>query len=114
MPLVIGIAGGTGSGKSTIARNIAAALPPHAGTTFDHDAYYRDRSELPFEEREKVNYDHPDSLETELLVEHVRALRDGRAVDAPLYDFKTHARRSETRHLEPTPVIIVEGILVLV
>jgi uridine kinase len=113
-PLVIGIAGGTGSGKSTIAANIAAALPASAVATIDHDAYYRDRSDLSFEERTALNFDHPDSLETELLVGHLRALRAGRGVEVPIYDFKTHARRAETRHVDPTPVLMVEGILVFV
>jgi uridine kinase len=113
-PLCIGIAGGTGSGKSTIARNIAQALPAEAVATVDHDSYYRDRGDLPYEERCALNFDHPDALETELLVAHLRRLREGRAVDVPIYDFKTHARLPETRHVEPTPVLIVEGILVFV
>jgi len=113
-PLCIGIAGGTGSGKSTIARNIAAALPPSRVATIDHDSYYRDRSDLDFDERTALNFDHPDSLETELLVSHLRALREGRAVEVPSYDFVRHARRVETRRIEPTPVVIVEGILVFV
>jgi uridine kinase len=113
-PLFIGIAGGTGSGKSTIARNIAQALPAEAVATVDHDSYYRDRGDLPYEERCALNFDHPDALETELLVAHLRRLREGRAVDVPIYDFKTHARLPETRHVEPTPVLIVEGILVFV
>ncbi len=113
-PLCIGIAGGTGSGKSTIAKNIAAALPVGAVDTLDHDAYYRDRSDLSFEERVGLNYDHPDSLETELLVAQLRELRAGRAIDAPIYDFKSHARLAETRRVEPVPVVFVEGILVFV
>jgi uridine kinase len=113
-PLCIGIAGGTGSGKSTIARNIAASLPPGSVATLDHDSYYRDRSDLSFEERCQLNYDHPDSLETDLLVAHLRALRAGRAAEVPSYDFVTHARRAETRRVEPTKVVIVEGILVFV
>jgi uridine kinase len=113
-PLCIGIAGGTGSGKSTIARNIAEALPADKVATIDHDSYYRDRSDLSFEERVALNYDHPESLETELLVAHLRELREGRGVDAPSYDFVAHARRPQTRRIEPTPVLIVEGILVFV
>ena len=112
--LCIGIAGGTGSGKSTIAANIAAALPSPQVATIDHDAYYRDRADLTFEERTALNFDHPDALETELLVRHLRELREGRGVDVPIYDFKTHARLRETRRVEPTPVLIVEGILVFV
>jgi uridine kinase len=113
-PLCIGIAGGTGSGKSTIARNIAGALPPGKVTTIDHDAYYRDRPELSAPARAQLNYDHPEALETELLVHHLKELRDGRGVDVPIYDFKSDARCAETRRVEPTPVVIVEGILVFV
>jgi uridine kinase len=113
-PLVIGIAGGTGSGKSTIAKNIAAALPAAEVATIDHDAYYRDRPDLTAEERAQVNFDHPDALETSLLIEHVRALRAGQTVEIPAYDFTTHRRLPETRSVEPSPIVIVEGILVFV
>jgi len=113
-PLTIGIAGGTGSGKSTIAHNIAAALPAGGVVTLDHDAYYRDRPDLSFEERCQINYDHPDSLDTELLVAHLRRLRAGDAIEVPSYDFVRFERRSETRRVEPAPVVIVEGILVFV
>ncbi|HEY3355293.1 MAG TPA: uridine kinase [Polyangia bacterium] len=113
-PLVIGVAGGTGSGKSTIARNISVALPKGAMSIIDHDSYYRDRADLPYEERAQLNYDHPDSLETELLIEHLKTLRAGKPVEVPVYDFKTHARLTETLRVEPTPVIFVEGILVFV
>jgi len=111
-PLFIGIAGGTGSGKSTIAKNLVAGLPGSAVSVIDHDAYYRDRSDLTFEQRTELNYDHPDSLENELLVQHLDALRRGESVDVPQYDFATHARRAERRRVTPTPVIVVEGILV--
>jgi uridine kinase len=111
-PLVVGIAGGTGSGKTTVANKLAAALPAGRCVTIDHDAYYRDQSHLPLAERTVINYDHPDALETTLLVDHLRALRDGRAVDVPLYDFATHTRRMQTRRIEPAAVIVVEGILV--
>ncbi len=112
--LVIGIAGGTGSGKSTIARNLAAGLPPGSVSVIDHDAYYRDLADRPFEERERVNFDHPDSLETELLVRHLDLLRSGAAADVPQYDFRTHTRRPDTRRVEATPLVIVEGILTFV
>lgn len=112
--LILGIAGGSGSGKTTIAHNIAESLPTDEVAILEHDAYYRDRSDLSFEERCEVNYDHPDSLETELLIEHLRALRQGRPVDAPIYDFKTHTRSAESRLVRPVPVLIVEGILVFV
>lgn len=112
--LTIGIAGGSGSGKSTIAQAIASALPKEEVAILEHDAYYRDRQDLSFEERCALNYDHPDSLETELLVEHLKALKAGRAVDVPIYDFKAHARKAKSRRVEPRRLVIVEGILVFV
>lgn len=113
-PLLIGIAGGTGSGKSTVAHALADGLPAGSVVVIDHDAYYRDRSDLAFDERCLLNFDHPDALDNALLVSHLEALRAGGAVDVPIYDFKTHARRTETRRVEPAPVVIVEGILVFV
>ncbi len=113
-PLVVGIAGGTGSGKTTVAHKLAAAMPAGRCVSIEHDAYYYDQSHLPPDERANVNYDHPASLESSLLAEHLRQLRAGRAIDVPLYDFATHSRRKETRHVEPAPVVIVEGILVFV
>jgi uridine kinase len=110
---ILGIAGGTGSGKTTIAENVIAALPRGAGVLIESDAYYRDRSALPREEREHINYDHPDAIETEFLAAQLVALRAGRAIDMPQYDYREHARRRETRHVEPAPVVVVEGILVL-
>ena len=112
-PLIIGLAGGSGSGKTTIARSIVEAVGPGDVTLIQHDAYYLDRSDLPLEERAKVNYDHPDSLETGLLVEHLRQLLQGHAVERPVYDFTVHNRAAETVVVEPHPVLIVEGILVL-
>lgn len=114
MAFVIGIAGGTGSGKTTIARAIAASLPSEHVTTLEHDWYYRDRPDLSPEERAQLNFDHPDALETSLLVDHVRRLKAGEAIDAPGYDFVKHARKQETTRIVPKPVIIVEGILVFV
>ena len=113
-PLIVGIAGGTGSGKTTVAHKLAAAMPAGRCVSIEHDAYYFDQGHLPPDERANVNYDHPASLESSLLAEHLRQLRAGRAVDVPLYDFATHKRRTETRHVEPAPVVIVEGILVFV
>jgi uridine kinase len=110
---VLGIAGGTGSGKTTIAANVIAALPAGAAVLIESDAYYRDRTALPQAEREHINYDHPDAIETEFLAAHLGALRAGRAIDMPQYDYREHARRRETRRVEPAPVVVVEGILVL-
>ena len=112
--LVVGIAGGTGSGKTTIARKIAQSLPDGSVTTIEHDNYYRDRGDLTDDERANLNYDHPNSLETELLVQHLRDLKNGDEVEMPLYDFKTHRRSESQKLLSPTPLIIVEGILVFV
>jgi len=113
-PLLIGIAGGTGSGKSTVARKIADGLPADSVAVIDHDSYYRDRSDLAYEARTKLNYDHPDSLDNDLLVEHLEALRGGHGVDVPNYDFKTHSRLAERRRVDPPRILIVEGILVFV
>jgi uridine kinase len=111
-PLVVGIAGGTGSGKTTVAHKLAASLPAGSCVTIEHDAYYRDQGHLTAAERAKINYDHPGSLDSSLLAEHLRELRAGRGVDVPIYDFATHTRRYETRRVEPARVVIVEGILV--
>jgi uridine kinase len=111
---LIGIAGGTGSGKSTVARKIADGLPADSVAVIDHDSYYRDRSDLTFEARSHLNFDHPDSLDNDLLVQHLEALRGGHGVDVPNYDFKTHARLAERRRVEPPRILIVEGILVFV
>jgi len=110
---VLGVAGGTGSGKTTVAQKIVQGLPEGAAVLIDHDSYYRDRSHLPPEQRQAINYDHPDAIETELLVAHLGELRAGRAVEVPRYDFRQHARRADTRRVAPAPIIIVEGILVL-
>jgi len=112
--LTIGIAGGTGSGKTTVARKLGESLPPGRCVAIDHDSYYKDRGHLSPEERRKINYDHPDALDSDLLAEHLRMLREGHAVDVPIYDFVSHTRSKQTRHIEPSPVIIVEGILVFV
>lgn len=111
-PLFIGLAGGSGSGKTTIAEEVVAGLEGRVAL-LHHDAYYRNRVDLTFEERTRVNYDHPHSLETELLIEHLGKLRTGLAVEHPVYDFPAHLRSPETIRIEPAPVIVVEGILVL-
>jgi uridine kinase len=113
-PLLIGIAGGTGSGKSTVARKIADGLPSDSVGVIDHDSYYRDRPDLDEQARARLNYDHPDSLDNDLLVRHLEELRAGRPVDVPIYDFKTYSRLPTRRRLEPTRIVIVEGILVFV
>lgn len=112
-PLIIGVAGGSGSGKSTVARAMIRELAPTRVAHLSHDAYYRDLAHLPFEARAVQNFDHPDSLETELLVEHLDALREGREALVPEYDFGAHARKSESRPVSPAPVILVEGVLLL-
>lgn len=112
--LIIGIAGGTGSGKTTVARTIATALPQEGVVSIEYDAYYRDRGDLSAEERAQLNFDHPDSLDTSLLVSHLSELKAGRGVNLPLYDFKSHRRMAETHRVEATPIVIVEGILVFV
>jgi uridine kinase len=112
-PLILGIAGGSGSGKSTIARSILAALPPGAGVLLEQDHYYRSQSHLPIEQREQVNYDHPDALELDLLLSHIDALRTGHSIVRPSYDFTSHDRAKTGVKIEPAPVLVVEGILVL-
>jgi uridine kinase len=109
---VIGVAGGSGSGKTTVVRRIVDSLGSEHVTLLDHDRYYRDRNDLRLEERASLNYDHPDSLETDLLVRHVRDLRAGREVQVPRYDFTRHARLPETETVQPRRALIVEGILV--
>jgi uridine kinase len=110
VPKIVGIAGGTGSGKTTLARKIREGLG-EASNLIQFDWYYRDLSYLPMKDREDVNFDHPSSLESELFVEHLKMLKNGEGVDVPMYDFKTHSRTTETVHIDPLPVIVVEGIL---
>ncbi len=112
-PVVIGIAGGSGSGKTTVQRQIMDIFGSERIALLDHDAYYRDLSHLPFEERIAYNFDHPDALETELLVEHLDKLIAGQPVDKPVYNFTTHSREPYTQRIEPRSVIILEGILIL-
>jgi uridine kinase len=112
-PLFLGIAGGSGSGKSTIARAIFAAVPHGEGVLIEQDHYYRAQSHLSYEERERVNYDHPDALEIELLCEHLDGLRRGKSIERPTYDFGAHDRSPKAEHVPPAPVVVVEGILML-
>lgn len=111
--LIIGIAGGTGSGKTTVVRKIVEKLPKDEVAVLSQDAYYRDNSHLPLEERQKINFDHPNSLEFELLIKHLKALKKGQNIRQPIYSYLTCTRAEETTLIKPTKVVIVEGILVL-
>lgn len=113
-PYVVGIAGGTGSGKTTVAESLERALPRSRVVRIQHDSYYRHRPELSPSERECINFDHPDALDNKLLIEHLDALRAGHPVLLPVYDFRLHLRSQETVPAEPAPVLLVEGILTLV
>ncbi|MDI6768205.1 MAG: uridine kinase [Anaerolineales bacterium] len=110
-PLVIGIAGGSGSGKTTVAQAILQRVGPDRIAFLQHDSYYKDLGGLPPNQRAEVNFDHPNSLESELLIRHIEQLKRGRAVDVPIYDFATHSRTERTFTVQPRPVILVEGIL---
>ncbi len=110
--IVIGIAGGTGSGKSTFTKKLKDAFKDDVAVLY-HDNYYRDQREMTMEERKKINYDHPDAMETSLLVEHLKALKDGKAIECPTYDYTQYMRAEETVRVEPKKVILLEGILVL-
>ena len=110
--IIIGIAGGTGSGKSTFTNRLKEEFENDVAVIY-HDNYYRRQDEVPFEERKKVNYDHPDSLETQLLLEHLRLLKDGMPIKCPVYDYSQHNRSDRLLRIEPRKIIIVEGILLL-
>ncbi len=110
-PLLIGIAGGTGSGKSTVARNVAAALGTDAVAFIEMDAYYRDLVAMPMDDRKRRNFDHPDAFDLDLLTRNLTGLAQGTAVDAPVYDFRHHVRSADVRHVEPAAVVVVDGIL---
>lgn len=112
--MVVGIAGGTGSGKTTLSDLILQSVGDEKIAYLPHDAYYRDQKHLPLEVRAQVNYDHPDALETDLMVNHIQQLLDGKTIQMPVYDFTTHNRKTETIPVEPRPVILVEGILIFV
>ena len=111
-PLVIAIAGGSGSGKTTVAQEILQRVGPDRIAFLQHDSYYKDLSGLPPTQRAEVNFDHPNSLETELLIEHIASLRDGKSAEVPIYDFSTHSRTAKTFTVQPRTVILVEGILI--
>jgi uridine kinase len=110
--MIIGICGGTGSGKTTVANKILQSVSANEVAFIQQDSYYRDLDEMPLDFRQQVNFDHPDALDNDLLVEHVRALKAGRAVELPIYDFKNHLRRRETLPMEPKLITIIEGILI--
>lgn len=111
--IIIGIGGGTGSGKTTVAKEVRKHFPGESVIILHHDSYYLDRSDLPMVDRDNINYDHPDSFDTKLLIEHLRDLRSGQAIEQPLYDFDTHTRRADTQTVRPARIVLLEGILVL-
>lgn len=111
-PIVFGVAGGTASGKTTVARSILDQVGAHRVAYLPHDAYYRDLSHLPLDQRAQQNYDHPDALESDLLARHIRDLCAGRAIQLPVYSFADYTRKPETVTVEPAPVILVDGILI--
>lgn len=111
-PVTIGVAGGTGSGKTTVSHQILARVGSKHIAYLAHDSYYRNIRHLPSDERRRINYDHPDSLETSLLIEHIKCLQSGQAVRVPVYDFSADMRLDETIFVEPQPIILVEGILI--
>ena len=111
-PLVIGVAGGTGSGKTTVANVILQRVGADRIAYVPHDAYYRSFSDLPKAQGDHINWDHPDSLETDLMIAHVKVLKAGQAVELPVYDFTTHVRTARTLRVEPQPILLVEGILI--
>jgi uridine kinase len=110
--MIIGICGGTGSGKTTVANKILQSVSANEVAFIQQDSYYRNLDQMPLDYRQKVNFDHPDAIDNDLLVEHVRALKSGRGVDLPIYDFKSHLRRKETLRMEPKLITILEGILI--
>lgn len=110
--MIIGICGGTGSGKTTIARAIVKAVGAENVVLVEQDSYYRNLADMPLDQRHQANFDHPDSIDSDMLVNHLRRLKQGLTVEMPLYDFKTHTRSSKIDVIEPKPVVIVEGILI--
>src|SRR4029450_13317982 len=112
--MIIGISGGTGSGKTTVANRILQSVSASEVVFIQQDSYYRNVEDLPLDYRRVANVDHPDALDNDLLVQHVRMLKAGEGIDLPIYDFKTNPPRNETRRVEPKPIVIVEGILIFV
>ncbi len=113
-PVIIGLAGGTGSGKTTVANAIVQRVGPNRIVVIPHDAYYLNLNAMPLAVRDTMNFDHPDSLETELLIQHLQRLKRGQSIDLPIYDFANYSRSSNTLRLDPQPVVLVEGILIFV
>lgn len=113
-PVTIGVAGGTGSGKTTIAEEIVRRVGAEQIAYLQHDSYYFDWDDMPRDPRNQPNFDHPNALETDLLIKHLKQLKSGHAADVPLYDFATYRRLSDVRHVEPRPVILIEGLLIFV
>lgn len=111
--LVVGIAGGTGSGKTTVVRKLIDQLPENCVTLIPQDSYYKDNSHLPLEERQKINFDHPDAIEWSLLIEHIKELKQKKTIYQPIYSYLTCTRSEETIKVEPLKIIIIEGILIL-
>lgn len=112
--MIIGICGGTGSGKTTVARRILENVSDEQVVFLQQDSYYRNIGDMPIELRGVINFDHPDALDNDLFINHVKALRAGEAIEMPVYDFSVHARQNKTIHIEPKPILIVEGILIFV
>ncbi|MGE0883548.1 MAG: uridine kinase [Blastocatellales bacterium] len=112
--MIIGICGGTGSGKTTVARRILENVSDEQVVFFQQDSYYRNLGDMPIELRHQINFDHPDALDNDLFINHVKALRAGEAIEMPVYDFSRHTRKTETIHVAPKPILIIEGILIFV
>ena len=112
-PFIVGVAGGTGSGKTTLSRVILQQIGPDCVAYIQHDSYYLDRSSISPKDRKNINYDHPDALENQLLINHLQMLLDWKPMEKPIYDFKTHIRKNETERVEPKEIILLEGILIL-
>jgi uridine kinase len=110
--MIIGICGGTGSGKTTIARRIIESVGREKVILIEQDSYYRNLADMPLDERHQANFDHPDSIDSEMLMNHLKRLKSGDSIEMPVYDFKSHTRSDRSEHLEPKPVVIVEGILI--
>ncbi len=110
--MIIGICGGTGSGKTTIARRIVQEVGAVNVVLVEQDSYYRNLADMPLDARHQANFDHPDSIDSEMLVNHLKRLKNGQSIEMPVYDFKLHVRSDETEHIDPKPVVIVEGILI--